>query len=201
MILSPNIRRIGSGERPNMLNSMTLALYKPMYWPVGVDGKGRTGKPINLVQANLVGYWAYLLVLLCPVLISGCAPHISLSFAAQEDINPGPRGEPLSVLLRIYQLDSKQQFSHIAYADLVEDGSSALAGQLVDSHELIIRPDERKEIRIPMDDEADYVGIVAFFRNPVGEHWQQIEHLPRRMFGTRRSKHIDMVLTEGYLHF
>lgn len=173
---------------------------KPCCWLVGYcSGKAF----LNCIALNGegLGRCAYLLIMLVVALLSGCAPHIKLTFDAEADINPGPEGEPLSVLLRVYQLDGTEKLNRLAYIDLLDDDISILASELVEHHELIIRPHERKQLRVPMAEEADYVGVVAFFRDRATEHWLQVEALPRRLFGTRRSKRIDMVVTGSYLLF
>nr|WP_162549476.1 type VI secretion system lipoprotein TssJ [Halorhodospira halochloris] len=153
------------------------------------------------VAAKIVGAVLLLSIISSTFMLGGCAPHINIKLDAAADINPGPQGEPLSLLLRIYQLEGKEQLSKASYVDLLDDDSSVLASNLVDRYEVILRPEENKEVRLPMADQANYLGLVAFFRDPVTEYWQQIEKLPQRLFGKRRSKRIKMMVRDNSLFF
>ncbi|MBI6667468.1 type VI secretion system-associated lipoprotein [Pseudomonas syringae] len=87
-------------------------------------------------------------------------------------LNPDEYGKPLSVVVRVYQLSSLERFESINADTLWDDPQKALGNTMVESRELILLPGMGQTDQWPLNPNASYVGIAAFFRTDVDSRWK-----------------------------
>lgn len=131
-------------------------------------------------------------------LIAGCAPRVELDMTAGPRLNPGPGGEPLPVLLRVYQLDDRTAFEEAERPALARDDAAVLDGWL-QRRELILQPGQRQEVQLEMDDEASYLALAVFFLDVEAERWRLLEPLPDSFLGLRPGQRLTLALDGGAL--
>jgi type VI secretion system protein VasD len=90
---------------------------------------------------------------------------MNLDFVSRSSSNTNGTGQSLSTVVRIYQLKTPQAFDQLDYAQLQTNDAEALKADLLGSTDLVLRPNANASISEPMSDDAEYVGIVAFFRD------------------------------------
>jgi type VI secretion system protein VasD len=90
---------------------------------------------------------------------------MNLDFVSRSSSNTNGAGQSLSTVVRIYQLKTPQAFDQLDYAQLQTNDMDALKADLLGSTDLVLRPNANASISEPMSDDAEYVGIVAFFRD------------------------------------
>jgi type VI secretion system protein VasD len=90
---------------------------------------------------------------------------MNLDFVSRSSSNTSGTGQSLSTVVRIYQLKTPQAFDQLDYAQLQTNDMDALKADLLGSTDLVLRPNANASISEPMSDDAEYVGIVAFFRD------------------------------------
>jgi type VI secretion system protein VasD len=90
---------------------------------------------------------------------------MNLDFVSRSSSNPSGSGQSLSTVVRIYQLKTPQAFDQLDYAQLQTNDLDTLKADLLGSTDLVLRPNANASISEPMSDDAEYVGIVAFFRD------------------------------------
>ncbi|WP_254073997.1 type VI secretion system lipoprotein TssJ [Burkholderia sp. S171] len=90
---------------------------------------------------------------------------MNLDFVSRSSSNTSGAGQSLSTVVRIYQLKSPQAFDQLDYAQLQTNDMDALKPDLLATTDLVLRPNANASISEPMSDDAEYVGIVAFFRD------------------------------------
>ncbi|MBK1735818.1 type VI secretion system-associated lipoprotein [Halorhodospira abdelmalekii] len=129
------------------------------------------------------------------LLMTGCNPQIRLTLDADADINPNAEGDALSLLLRIYQLDSSETFSQLDYDELLFDDGEALGSSLIERHEVVIRPRQYEHLDLPMASAAQQLGVVAFYREPASSGWRASETLPSGLFGLRGDRRLRVQLS------
>ncbi|WP_084004477.1 type VI secretion system lipoprotein TssJ [Terasakiispira papahanaumokuakeensis] len=100
------------------------------------------------------------------------SPQMNVAIEADEAVNPDPMGQPLSVVLRIYQLRELQGFAQASMDQLWSDDEQVLADGMVSRREVTVLPDESVEDSAKLSPQAQYVGVAAFFRNPAGGSWR-----------------------------
>jgi len=90
---------------------------------------------------------------------------MNLDFVSRSSSNTNGTGQSLSTVVRVYQLKTPQAFDQLDYAQLQGNDLDALKADLLGSTDLVLRPNASASISEPMSDDAEYVGIVAFFRD------------------------------------
>jgi type VI secretion system protein VasD len=94
---------------------------------------------------------------------------LHLDFSGRAAMNTHPSETmALSVptLVRVYQLRDQRAVERADYDRLVSNDESILAGSLLDTHAVVVRPEQGAQLNVPLDKDAQYVVIVAMFRQP-----------------------------------
>jgi len=84
-------------------------------------------------------------------------------------LNGNATGQSLSTVVRFYQLKDSKTFAQLEYAQLQNNDLELLKTDLVATKGVVLRPGAAASISEPMDKDAEYVGVVAFFRAPSSE--------------------------------
>jgi len=89
-------------------------------------------------------------------------------------LNSTSSGEPLALLVRIYQLKSDAGFSSLSYAQFAHPGDekAALANEIVHVREMMLLPGKAYSIDERLDDQTRVIGIVALFHSPAPTRWK-----------------------------
>ncbi|SAL32173.1 lipoprotein [Caballeronia turbans] len=81
-------------------------------------------------------------------------------------LNGNATGQSLSTVVRFYQLKDSKTFAQLEYAQLQNNDLELLKADLVATKDVVLRPGAAASISEPMNKDAEYVGVVAFFRAP-----------------------------------
>jgi type VI secretion system protein VasD len=101
-------------------------------------------------------------------------PRLELSFDPAAGLNRDPVGNPLSVVVRVYQLKDKVEFSKLSF-DLASSGRpepEILGQECLGKVDYTLVPGSPLKESEPLLPETRYVGVVAFFRHPDPHHWR-----------------------------
>lgn len=90
---------------------------------------------------------------------------MNIDLLARESLNPNSAGRSLSTVVRVYQLKIAKNFEKLDYAQLQRNDIDALKPDLLASKDIVLRPGASVSISEAMNSEAEYVGVVAFFRD------------------------------------
>lgn len=77
---------------------------------------------------------------------------------AKNCLNKGPRTRD--------QLKDLKAFDRAGYNALVEDAETTLSNDLVAKKEIHVRPQQNVTFTMPMDEQAQFVAVVAQYRTP-----------------------------------
>ncbi|WP_251979170.1 type VI secretion system lipoprotein TssJ [Salinicola avicenniae] len=102
----------------------------------------------------------------------GNQERVRVTVESDAALNPDVEGEPLSVVLRIYQLSELAPFATASPRQLWSDGNAVLGESQLSHRELTLLPAERKVDQAALEPQAQYVGVAAFFRRAGGEAWR-----------------------------
>lgn len=97
--------------------------------------------------------------------------RVRVTVMADESVNPNVDGDPLSVVVRIYQLNERSPFAIVSPRQLWRDDEAALGDSLLSRRELTVLPGEQEIDTAALAPRAHFVGIAAFFRNTVSDAW------------------------------
>ncbi len=97
---------------------------------------------------------------------------ITITTAA--DANTTDEGEPLSVVVRIYQLRSNSAFDNLGYAQVGNpDAEKALFGDaLASAREITLLPGRTYQIDEQVTGDVTHIGIAALLRKPASQRWR-----------------------------
>jgi type VI secretion system protein VasD len=91
---------------------------------------------------------------------------VHLQFRARAELNPDEDGMALATRVQVYQLKDRKAFDKAGYNALVEDAEATLSDDLVAKKEIQVRPQQTVTFTMPMDEQAQYVAVVAQYRTP-----------------------------------
>jgi type VI secretion system protein VasD len=106
------------------------------------------------------------------------AEPLGLHIEAAPQVNLDEKGKPLPTTLRIYQLKDTAKLDVATFDDLLDHDKDTLGSDLVSAQEVVINPGERIDPTIVRQADADFVGVMALFRNPAGTFWRLARPLP-----------------------
>jgi type VI secretion system protein VasD len=92
---------------------------------------------------------------------------MTVDLKGRASINADAQGQSLSTVVRFYQLKDVKTFAQLTYAQLQSDDLNLLKADLVATKDVVLRPDASASLAEPMNPDAQVVGVVAFFREPV----------------------------------
>jgi type VI secretion system protein VasD len=96
--------------------------------------------------------------------------QMNLVITARGALNQDAGGVSLPVVLRIYQLRDDKPFATATYAQLL-GGNDALKAATLWRSEMTLGPGQTLKVSEPIGEDANYVGVVAFFRDTADTEW------------------------------
>jgi len=103
---------------------------------------------------------------------------LRLVLKGTDRLNPGDKGEPLALAVRIYQLKSSNKISDASFNDILDNDKTILAEDFVDMKELTLQPAQQLTPPVDRAEGAQYLAVVGLFRQPAGTSWRVLYHLP-----------------------
>jgi type VI secretion system protein VasD len=141
-----------------------------------------------------------LLLLLTGIQLIACSgPMVRVDLAANPTLNPDKKGDPLPVVVRVYQLTDKGAFESATFNQLWKSDEGVLGKTLLTRNEVIINPDTKNKVELDRNDKARYVGVVAIFRNPIDQKWRELRAVSHNFVTKRFSTSFDVNLNGNTL--
>ncbi|MFI4956476.1 MAG: type VI secretion system lipoprotein TssJ [Gammaproteobacteria bacterium] len=110
------------------------------------------------------------------ILLLGCgSPKVKVNVAADQSINQDNQQRSLPVVMRVYQLSSKTKFEHADFKQLWKQDMELLGTELLSREEYLIHPGELSTLKVTKQDNVQYIGVVALFRDNVQNHWRLLK--------------------------
>jgi type VI secretion system protein VasD len=91
---------------------------------------------------------------------------LKVDLTARASVNPDEAMRSTSVAVRVYQLKDRKLFDKASYDDLLKNDKTLLAQDLQASTATVVNPGASASVSQPMQPDTEYVGIVAFYRDP-----------------------------------
>ncbi|WP_137806628.1 type VI secretion system lipoprotein TssJ [Pseudomonas sp. G(2018)] len=114
------------------------------------------------------------------VLLTGCSvlsPYsgmtkLNLKLTASDQLNPDLHGRPSPIVVRLLELKHPVAFENADFFSLYERAATSLMPDLVTSEELQLRPGETVELKLSVQGESRFVGILAAYRDLPESRWR-----------------------------
>jgi len=103
-----------------------------------------------------------IVIVLC--VIPACTSSVKVTLVSSDHLNPDKNGKPLSVVVRVYQLGSKDRFEKADFLSLVRADQRVLDKDFLARREVTLLPDSKEVIQEDRKDGAQYIGVMALFR-------------------------------------
>lgn len=104
--------------------------------------------------------------------------EIQVLLQGSQQLNLDDEGNPLSVVVRIYQLNGDLATRSLDPGELWNDQEAALGDEYISDKEVILRPETAETIPITVEKDARYVLVAGGFRQPVGNTWFRVYEIP-----------------------
>lgn len=95
----------------------------------------------------------------------------TLFLTATNRVNPSVEGEGRPVQVRVYQLVSDAKLRNATFEEIWQKDQETLATDLKGVAEHTLFPGESKSVALKRNPEANYLALVALFREPQGKDW------------------------------
>lgn len=133
-------------------------------------------------------------------LLAGCAsPSLKFGVSSTADINRNEYGEPLAVVVRIYQLKDNRSFESASFEDLWKQDFQILGNDLVMKEEITMDPAYQRHIELPRHDQAEFLAAMAVYREPEGDSWRDVDKMPGNFITRRFDRKVRITLEKNRL--
>lgn len=120
---------------------------------------------------------------------------VNLQLSASDQLNPDINGRPSPIVVRLFELKHPVAFESADFFSLYERAAKSLAPDLVASEELQLRPGEQRELKLRVQSQSRYVGILAAYRDLPETRWRYTVPIT-----TGGVTHIDLTLDQAGIH-
>jgi type VI secretion system protein VasD len=117
---------------------------------------------------------------------------LELTLTASETLNPDLHGRPSPVVIHLIELRHPAAFEHADFFSLYGRAEQALPKDWVGSEELALSPGERQMLKLSMEPQSRYVGVLAAYRDLPRVQWRRVLSVQQQQL-TR----VDLVLDEA----
>lgn len=92
--------------------------------------------------------------------------NLHLDFEPRAAINADGAQTPLATMVRVYQLKDRKNVDAADYPKLLRDADTVLKDDVLASKSLLVMPKGSVTLNMPMDENAQFVAVVALFNRP-----------------------------------
>jgi type VI secretion system protein VasD len=111
--------------------------------------------------------------------LAGCSsPKLGVSMSSTANLNMNEDNEPLTVVVRVYQLSRAETFKSASFRELWRNDLATLGDAALVKEEIVMEPASSREISMEPKRDARYVAVMAGFREASGDDWKAIKRLP-----------------------
>ncbi|WP_019450058.1 type VI secretion system lipoprotein TssJ [Cupriavidus sp. BIS7] len=106
---------------------------------------------------------------------------MNIDLTGRPSLNAGSAGQSLSTVVRFYQLKTSETFLQLSYAQLQANDRELLKADLLATRDAVLRPEAAVSIIEPMHEDAQFIGVVGFFRDSgTDSAWKLV--IPRKQW-------------------
>jgi type VI secretion system protein VasD len=91
---------------------------------------------------------------------------LHLDFEPRAAINADRNQTPFATMVRVYQLKERKNIDSADYQALLNNADATLGEEVLASKAVLVMPEGRVSLNMPMDADAQFVAVVALFHQP-----------------------------------
>lgn len=115
-------------------------------------------------------------------LLAGCSgispisnlTKLDLTLTASDSVNPDLHGRPSPVVVQLVELRHPVAFENADFFSLYSRAAQTLAKDWVNAEELELRPGERLALKLSVEPQSRYVGVLAAYRDLPHVQWRLV---------------------------
>ncbi len=140
-----------------------------------------------------VGFFSSKICFLCILLLMGCgSPKVKVNVTADQALNQDNQQRSLPVVLRVYQLKDKTKFEQANFKQIWKQDAALLGNELLAREEYLVQPGKKGQLKILKQEGAQYIGVVALFRDNTQNHWRILKPLTHSLMTKRFSNSVTL---------
>ncbi len=97
---------------------------------------------------------------------------LDLSLQGSDRLNPDLNGRPSPIVIRLLELKHPVAFENADFFSLYQRPKEALSPDLVIQEELELRPGEQRDLKLFVQENSRYVGVLAAYRDLPESSWR-----------------------------
>jgi type VI secretion system protein VasD len=102
------------------------------------------------------------------------APMLKIDVAATATVNSTASVGSLPIVVRVYELRSAGAFRGADFFSLYDQEAAVLGDDLIASEEMTLAPGQQHQISKPLNSEAQYIGVIAAYRDIDRAQWREV---------------------------
>ncbi|MDH3431239.1 MAG: type VI secretion system lipoprotein TssJ [Gammaproteobacteria bacterium] len=120
------------------------------------------------------------------LLLSACASKppedvvLKGSIVAVEAVNPDGQGRPSPLVIKIYQLQSKDKFELADFFALFDQADATLGADMLAVEDIMMTPGEVRPYEGAIDPTTRFIGVVGAYRDINQAKWKAVIPMPER---------------------
>ncbi len=105
---------------------------------------------------------------------------LDLSLQGSDRLNPDLNGRPSPIVIRLIELKHPVAFENADFFSLYQRPKESLSPDLVIQEELELRPGEQRDLKLFVQEDSRYVGVLAAYRDLPESNWRFVIPLQRK---------------------
>ena len=120
------------------------------------------------------------------LLLSACASKppedvvLKGSMEAVETVNPDGQGRPSPLVIKIYQLQSKDKFELADFFALFDQADATLGADMLAVEDIMMTPGEVRPYEGAIDPGTRFIGVVGAYRDINQAQWRAVIPMPEK---------------------
>ena len=102
------------------------------------------------------------------------------SIKASDSINPDINGQPSSVVVRVFQLNSPLNFERARYEDLFEPIKNTLGAEYISVNEYLVDPGMSESFEVKLSAAAKFIGVAVGYRSIDMVTWRVVQPIEEK---------------------
>lgn len=120
-----------------------------------------------------------LITLITLLFLSACSStpdptYVALTLNASSDLNPDHVDRPSPLVIKVIEISSITSFENAEFFDLYNNAKSTLGSDFIAEEELILRPGDKKTIKLKLDVKGQYLAVIGAYQNIDEANWHYI---------------------------
>lgn len=102
------------------------------------------------------------------------------SVEAVGNVNPDSEGRPSPLVIKVFQLKSKDKFELADFFPLFDEAQATLGADLLAVEDIMLAPGDIRPYEGKFDPQTRYIGVIAAYRDINQAQWKTLLEMPEK---------------------